>query len=73
MINVKKRRRKPTTLRTGSLFPVYNKALVFDVADANLEDICLQVFVKQEMESPPNQVVGRVVVGTNAEGLELQR
>ena len=51
MINVKKRqrKRKTTTLRTGSLFPVYNEALAFDVADANLEDIRLQVFVKQEM------------------------
>ena len=74
MINVKKRqrKRKPTTLRTGSLFPVYNEALAFDVADANLEDIRLQVFVKQEMESSPDQVIGRVVLGTNAEGLELQ-
>jgi len=74
MINVKKRqrKRKPTTLRTGSLFPVYNEALAFDVADANLEDIRLQIFVKQEMESSPDQVVGRVVLGTNAEGLELQ-
>ena len=74
MINVKKRqrKRKTTTLRTGSLFPVYNEALAFDVADANLEDIRLQVFVKQELESSPDQVVGRVVLGTNAEGLELQ-
>ena len=74
MINIKKRqrKRKTTTLRTGSLFPVYNEALAFDVADANLEDIRLQVFVKQEMESSPDQVVGRVVLGTNAEGLELQ-
>ena len=40
--------------------------------DANLEDIRLQVFVKQEMESSPDQVVGRVVLGTKAEGLELQ-
>jgi len=74
MINIKKRqrKRKTTTLRTGSLFPVYNEALAFDVADANLEDVRLQVFVKQEMESSPDQVVGRVVLGTNAEGLELQ-
>lgn len=74
MINVRKRqrKRKPTTLRTGSLFPVYNEALAFDVADANLEDIRLQVFVKQEMESSPDQVIGRVVLGTNADGSELQ-
>ena len=75
MINIKKRqrKRKTTTLPTaGSLFPVYNEALAFDVADANLEDIRLQVLVKQEMESSPDQVVGRVVLGTNAEGLELQ-
>lgn len=74
MINVRKRqrKRKPTSLRTGSLFPVYNEALAFDVADANLEDIRLQVFVKQEMESSPDQVIGRVVLGTNADGPELQ-
>lgn len=74
MINVRKRqrKRKPTTLRTGSLFPVYNEALAFDVADANLEDIRLQIFVKHQMESSPDQVIGRVVLGTNAEGAELQ-
>jgi len=74
MINIKKRqrKRKTTTLRTGSLFLVYNEALAFDVADVNLKDIRLQVFVKQEMESSPDQVIGRVILRTNAEGLELQ-
>ena len=66
------RKRKATTLKTGTLAPVYNEAMAFDVANMELQDIKLQLFVKQKMEGEADKVMGRVILGSNAEELELQ-
>lgn len=66
------RKRKPTTLKTGTLAPVYNEAMAFDVANMELTDIKLQLFVKQKMEGEADKIMGRVILGSNATELELQ-
>ena len=68
----KLRKRKTTTLKSGTLCPVYNEAMAFDTTYMNLPDIRFQVYVKQEMESEADIVLGRVGLGMNAQGLELQ-
>lgn len=72
MVNTLKRirKRKATTMKTGTLSPVYNEAMAFDVANMKLDDVKLQVFVKQKMEGVPHKLMGRVVLGSNVEGFE---
>lgn len=70
LINTLKRirKRKATTIKTGTLSPVYNEAMAFDVANMNLDDIKLQIFIKQKQESAPDKLMGRVVLGSNMDG-----
>jgi len=70
LINTLKRirKRKATTVKTGTLSPVYNEAMAFDVANMNLDDIKLQIFVKQKLEGSPHKLMGRVVLGSNVDG-----
>lgn len=70
MINTLKRirKRKATTVKTGSLSPVYNEAMAFDVANMSLDDIKLQIFVKHKIDSAPHKLMGRVVLGSNVDG-----
>ncbi|KAK3735090.1 hypothetical protein QZH41_011260, partial [Actinostola sp. cb2023] len=61
MINTPKRirKRKATTVKTGSMSPVYNEAMAFDVANMSLDDIKLQIFVKQKIDGAPHKLMGR--------------
>ncbi|XP_048580107.1 synaptotagmin-6 isoform X2 [Nematostella vectensis] len=66
------RKRKATTVKNSTLNPVYNEAMAFDAANMKLEDVKLQIFVKQKLEGVPDKIMGRVVLGTSAEDLERE-
>ncbi|XP_032682236.1 synaptotagmin-10-like isoform X3 [Odontomachus brunneus] len=65
----KRIKKKKTTVKKNSLYPVYNEALVFDVPADNIEDVSLIVKVIDYDRIGPNELMGCTAIGSSFIGI----
>lgn len=60
-----KRKRKVTSSMVGTNNPVYNEAILFDLGDLDIENIKLQITLKQKRIDKPDKAIGQVLMGSD--------
>ncbi|XP_008545774.1 synaptotagmin-10 isoform X1 [Microplitis demolitor] len=65
----KRIKKKKTTVKKNTLFPVYNESLVFDVPAENIDDVILIVKVIDYDRIGSNELMGCTAIGSNAIGI----
>ncbi|XP_070531830.1 synaptotagmin-1-like [Ptychodera flava] len=67
----KRLKKKKTSTKHHTLNPVFNEALVFSVGQEFLKHLYLEFHIMHEHRLGQNEVLGRVLLGHDAEGEEL--
>ncbi|XP_076665202.1 synaptotagmin-6 [Andrena cerasifolii] len=65
----KRIKKKKTTVKKNTLFPVYNEVLVFDVPASNIEDVSLIIKVIDYDRIGPNELMGCTAIGSSFIGI----
>ncbi|XP_015173256.1 PREDICTED: synaptotagmin-10-like isoform X2 [Polistes dominula] len=65
----KRIKKKKTTVKKNTLFPVYNEALVFDVPSDNIEEVSLIVKVIDYDRIGSNELMGCTAIGSSFIGI----
>ncbi|EEB19763.1 synaptotagmin-10, putative [Pediculus humanus corporis] len=69
MCEGKRIKKKKTTVKKSTLFPIYNEALMFDVPAENVEDVSLIVNVVDHDIIGVNELLGCIGIGNNFIGI----
>ncbi|XP_066259121.1 synaptotagmin-9-like [Euwallacea similis] len=64
----RKIKKKKTTVRHNTLFPVFNEALVFDVPEENIGEVCLLVKIIDYDRIGQNEIMGCFTIGPGDPG-----
>ncbi|XP_058272592.1 synaptotagmin-10 isoform X3 [Hemibagrus wyckioides] len=62
-------KKRKTTTKKGTLNPVYNEAIIFDIPPENVEQVSLSIMVMDYDRVGHNEVIGVCRTGPDAEGL----
>ncbi|XP_034937732.1 synaptotagmin-10-like isoform X2 [Chelonus insularis] len=65
----KRLKKKKTTVKKNTLFPIYNESLVFDVPSDNIEDVSLIVKVIDYDRIGSNELMGCTAIGSSFIGI----
>ncbi|XP_012054294.1 PREDICTED: synaptotagmin-6-like [Atta cephalotes] len=65
----KRIKKKKTTVKKNTLYPIYNEALVFDVPSDNIEDVSLIVKVIDYDRIGSNELMGCTAIGSSFIGI----
>ncbi|XP_022244468.1 synaptotagmin-5-like [Limulus polyphemus] len=66
----KRFKEKKTSIERGTLNPVFNEALTFNVAEDQLKNLTLVITVMNDSILDQNEILGRVVIGPKSKGKE---
>ncbi|KAL1505610.1 hypothetical protein ABEB36_005135 [Hypothenemus hampei] len=64
----RKMKKKKTTVRHNTLFPIYNEALVFDVPEENIGEVSLLVKIIDYDRIGQNEIMGCFIIGPDNAG-----